>query len=170
MCFFQSSTSISAMPPISNSSSLSSKTFTRSGGMSSLNPVTKALNCSSTLFWILHSVMRLSKVSNLSDSIRKTKFYSMYSFLLSFVTSIFRPFGLRSTVTVSPKISSSVENVFSKTPVISLSLKNKSVHKHRRMASTHTRSNLNSDGSRRPPLPCLLMLLSFAKSFCRKLR
>ena len=54
----------------------------------------------------------------------------MYSFLFSLVTSIFRPFGLRSTVTVSPKISSSVENVFSKTPVMSLSLKKKSAQKY----------------------------------------
>lgn len=50
---------MSAIPPTKSSSSRSSKTPTRSGGMSSLNPAMKALNCSSTRFWIFHSVTNL---------------------------------------------------------------------------------------------------------------
>lgn len=46
----------------------------------------------------------------------------MYSFLFSFVTSMFRPSGFRSIVWTSPKLSSSVEKVGSMTPVISFSL------------------------------------------------
>lgn len=45
-----------------------------------------------------------------------------YSFLLSFVTAISCPPTLRSIVTVSPKRSSSAENVFSMTSVMSFSL------------------------------------------------
>ena len=56
---------------------------------------------------------------NYSD-IRKT--YSMYSFLFSLVTSIFLPSGFKSMVRISPKLSSSVENVGSITPSISFSL------------------------------------------------
>ena len=48
--------------------------------------------------------------------------YSMYSFLVSLVTSIFRPLGFRSIVTVSPNLSSSVEKFNSITFVISFSL------------------------------------------------
>ena len=48
--------------------------------------------------------------------------YSMYSFLFSFVTSMFLPLGFKSIVWISPKLSSSVENVGSITPSISFSL------------------------------------------------
>ena len=50
------------------------------------------------------------------------KTHSMYSFLFSLVTSIFLPSGFKSMVRISPKLSSSVENVGSITPSISFSL------------------------------------------------
>ena len=50
---------MSAIPPMRSSSSRSSKTLTRSGGMSSLKPVTKASNWAATRFWMRHSVRSL---------------------------------------------------------------------------------------------------------------
>ena len=159
---------MSAMPPIRSSSSRSSKTLTRSGGMSSLKPVTNALNCSSTRFWILHSVIRL-RLSVLPPLGVPGVTYSMYSFLFSLVTSILRPFGFRSIVTVSPKRSSSVENVKSKTPSISFSLTIcQSVEICQFGSRKHTKSKLNFDRNRHLHLPCRPKILSFAKSFCRK--
>ena len=52
------------------------------------------------------------------------KTYSMYSFLFSLVTSIFLPSSFKSMVRISPKLSSSVENVGSITPSMSFSLQN----------------------------------------------
>ena len=108
---------------MSSSSSRSSNTLTRSDGMSSLKPVTNALNCSSTRFWILHSVISLQQLSQGSKSTTTLeKAYSIYSFLFSLVTSMFLPLGFKSMVLISPKLSSSVENVGSITPSISFSL------------------------------------------------
>ena len=49
--------------------------------------------------------------------------HSTYSFLLSSLTSTSRPPGLRSTVTISPNLSSVVQKVSSMTSVMSFSLK-----------------------------------------------
>ena len=98
---------------MSSSSSRSSKTLTKSAGMSSWKPCTKALNCSSTRFWIRHSVISLGKklATAIQQHCKAAVTYSTYSFLFSFVTSMFLPSSLRSTMTFSPNRSSSTEKV-----------------------------------------------------------
>lgn len=93
----------------------------------------------------------------------------MYSFLFSLVTSIFRPLGLRSTVTVSPNLSSSVEKVISKTFSMSLFLE-QLVYTALQMKIYLTVSNLDFGGSQHQPLPCPPRILFSVVSFCRRRR
>ena len=160
---------MSAIPPINSSNSRSSKTLTSSGGINSLKPVMKALNWSSTRFWIRHSVIRLGIGQHpfLWQHWRVT--YLTYSSLFSSVTSMFWPFGFKSIVLTSPKILSSVEKVMS-SPDSSIGVSLQFINTARQHRSQHelTKCRLNSCEYRRPHLPYPLVSLSFGESSCKK--
>ena len=97
--------SISDIPPIRSSSSVSSNTVISSCGITSEKPPMNARNWSPTRLWMRYSTTR-----------------STYSALLASVTAMFEPSGFRSIVTNSPKRSSVVVNVSSRMSVMSFSL------------------------------------------------
>ncbi len=160
---------MSAIPPISSSNSRSSNTLTRSGGMSSLKPATKAVNCSSTRFWILHSVIRLQKVSNGKSAQRSDSWCLLDIFLLVLVGHFNIPsVGLKIDCDSLPKSlilcgESNIQNVFN----IIVSRKNQQSHRLN-WAMRLTASSLDSGGNQHQPPPYPPKILFSAGSSCKR--
>lgn len=159
---------MSAIPPISNSNSLSSKTLTRSGGINSLKPVTKALNCSSTRFCIRHSVISLQQSQSNTSIVMQTHtqrilFVLVGDFDIATIGLEIDGLDLSKTFVLCRKcrLNHSFNIIF---PI----RVNWAIRHEIQMFLTWSRSTFG--GNQHQPLPCPLVTPSFEGSSCRKLQ